>query len=280
MSKMPRSIKIAVRVLLFIILTILTQVGGVIYLINRLTYKAVDKRIKSTWFRRSIKFTAFVFLYCATSFVIVPFLAKPFGRVPLPMETSSNLRPATIFTCIMNRNYVKPELRDMVYRVVSKMNAKYPGTAINFLDANFPFFNKFPLLPHWSHNDGKKLDLSFCYNDSRTSHQTNAIPTLIGYGICEEPVKGEIDKPCECSENGFWQYNMLRVLVPQTNKINFVFNGQKTKDLVEMFAAEDGTGKIFLEPHLVKRLNLNDSKIRFHGCHAVRHDDHIHIQMK
>ena len=27
-------------------------------------------------------------------------------------------------------------------------------------------------------------------------------------------------------------------------------------------------------------MKLSDKKIRFHGCRAVRHDDHIHIQLK
>ena len=38
--------------------------------------------------------------------------------------------------------------------------------------------------------------------------------------------------------------------------------------------------KIFIEPHLKKRMNLKNPKIRFHGCRAVRHDDHIHLQIK
>ena len=39
-------------------------------------------------------------------------------------------------------------------------------------------------------------------------------------------------------------------------------------------------GKVFIEPHLKDRMKLTNSKIRFHGCGAVRHDDHIHIQLK
>jgi hypothetical protein len=27
-------------------------------------------------------------------------------------------------------------------------------------------------------------------------------------------------------------------------------------------------------------LGLTNNKIRFHGCHAVRHDDHLHVQLK
>ena len=33
-------------------------------------------------------------------------------------------------------------------------------------------------------------------------------------------------------------------------------------------------------PHLKARLGLNSNKVRFHGCHAVRHDDHFHVQLK
>ncbi|NNE79114.1 MAG: hypothetical protein HKN18_02480 [Silicimonas sp.] len=38
-------------------------------------------------------------------------------------------------------------------------------------------------------------------------------------------------------------------------------------------------GKIFLEPHLADRLGVAGDKVRFQGCRAARHDDHIHIQL-
>jgi hypothetical protein len=37
--------------------------------------------------------------------------------------------------------------------------------------------------------------------------------------------------------------------------------------------------KIFVEPPLAAQLGLSDPKIRFQGCRAARHDDHIHIQL-
>jgi hypothetical protein len=37
---------------------------------------------------------------------------------------------------------------------------------------------------------------------------------------------------------------------------------------------------MIVQPHLKSRLKLKSTKIRFHGCKAVRHDDHIHIQLK
>ena len=160
------------------------------------------------------------------------------------------------------------------------MSNKFPGTIINYLDANFPFVNKFPLLPHLSHNDGKKLDLSFHYNDSGTGLMTNDVPSFIGYGICEEPKDGEENKPEDCEKKGFWQYNLLRNNVSQANKDKLTFDNKRTRELVNSFASQDGLGKIFIEPHLKTRLGLNSSKIRFHGCQAVRHDDHIHVQLK
>ena len=160
------------------------------------------------------------------------------------------------------------------------MNETHPGTVTNYLDANFPFIDQFPLWPHLSHNDGKKLDLSFQYNESATGQITNDIPSLIGYGICEEPADGEENKPLYCSGKGNWQYNLLRDIVPQINKLKFTFDDSRTRAIVNSFAAQEALEKIFIEPHLKTRLGLTSSKIRFHGCQAVRHDDHIHVQLK
>ena len=40
-------------------------------------------------------------------------------------------------------------------------------------------------------------------------------------------------------------------------------------------------GKILLEPHLAHRLGVEGRpNIRFQGCRAARHDDHIHVQIR
>ena len=274
-----RLLKILLVLILICLLTVLTQVGGVVFLISMLTFTWIDKRFDKKWMRVTAKFVSFASLYLIFVFIIVPLMAKRFGRVPLPMFDERNLKPGNILTCLLNRHYVKPPLREITYKVAAAMHAKYPGIAINYLDANFPFLDKFPLLPHLSHNDGKKLDLSFQYNDSYTGKATNDIPSFIGYGICEEPRDEEENKPEYCDEKGYWQYSILRSFVPQKNKTTFTFDSQRTRDLVNSFAFHDGLSKIFIEPHLRSRLKLTSSKIRFHGCQAVRHDDHIHVQM-
>lgn len=275
-----RLLKILLGLLLICLLTAVTQIGGVVFLISILTFGLIDKRLNRRWTRVTVKVLSFLTLYLVFVFVIVPLTAKPFGRVQLPVFEKRHLKPANIWTSLLNRNYVRPQLREITYKVAESMNNKYPGTTINYLDANFPFINKFPLLPHLSHNDGKKLDLSFQYNDSQTGQMTNDIPSFIGYGICEEPKEGEENKPEDCDKKGYWQYNLLRDIVSQNNKNKFTFDNKRTKELVNSFASHDGLGKIFIEPHLKIRLRLTSSKIRFHGCQAVRHDDHIHVQLK
>ncbi len=123
--------------------------------------------------------------------MIVPLIANPLGRVQLPLTETNHLQPLNILTCLLNRNYVRPELKQAAFDVAKQMNDKFPGTTTNYLDANFPFIDKFPLIPHLSHNDGKKLDFSFCYRDYKTGESTNECPSFIGCGICEEALPDE-----------------------------------------------------------------------------------------
>jgi len=275
----PKILRFTARALIFLLLTVLTQTGGIVYLISFSTYNQINKRIANRWLRRLCKLSSFILFYLLATFLIVPLLARPFGRVQLPLGTTNNLRPLTFLTCLLNRNYVRKDLREVAFSVAEKMNQQYPGTVVNYLDANFPFINGFPLVPHLSHNDGKKLDLAFCYKDKATLTATNKVPSPIGYGICEEPTPVEKNTAEFCSEHGYWQYSFLKNVMPQGRKNDFVFYGEKTKYLVELFCQDNRIGKIFIEPHLKLRLRLTNSKIRFHGCRAVRHDDHIHVQL-
>jgi hypothetical protein len=268
------------RVLLFLLLTLLTQVGGLVYLVSLTTHKLINQRTSRLVYQKLLHLASFIFLYCLTTFAIVPLIASPFGRVPLPLTATNHLQPLNVLTCLLNRNYVKPALKQAAFDVAEEMNAKFPGTVVNYLDASFPFWNGFPLFPHLSHNDGKKLDLAFCYTDAGTGKATNECPSFIGYGICEEPLPGENNTADFCAGNGYWQYSLMRKVMPQGNKKSYPLDAQKTKLLVNLFAAQQAIGKIFIEPHLKVRWGLTTEKIRFHGCQAVRHDDHIHVQLK
>ena len=70
--------------------------------------------------------------------------------------------------CALNRHYVAPELKKVLFDLSAQMDREYPGTTTLILDANFPFISGFPLLPHLSHSDGQKVDLAFFYQKDGT----------------------------------------------------------------------------------------------------------------
>lgn len=275
-----KAIKLISKFFIFIILTIVTQVGGIAYLLANLTYKLTDKFATNKLLKSTYRLGSFLIIYSLVCFIIVPTIARKFDRVPLPLTVTNYVRPLNKLTYLLNRNYVKASLKQTTFEVANQINRKYPGTVINYLDANFPFFDNFPLVPHLSHDDGKKLDLSFFYKDASTGASTNNCPAFIGYGICEEPTLNEINTSDLCAEKGYWQYSFLKKITPQSNKEMFVLDDEKTKTLVNLFVSQKAIGKVFIEPHLKNRLGLTSSKVRFHGCQAVRHDDHIHLQLK
>jgi hypothetical protein len=254
-------------------------VGGFIYLLTLFIFSRMAKPVDS-WARAAVKMISFIALYLFSTFLIIPPLAKQWGRIPLSTGKDLYLQPATIWTRVLNRNYVNPELRDITLSAALHMREVYPGTRLNYLDANFPFLDNFPLFPHLSHNDGKKLDLSFCYDNAADHKPTNNVPSYMGYGICEEPGSDEVNTALVCKQQGRWMYSALRGITPQGNKKNFVFSNTRTRELVLFLAGQDRVGKIFIEPHLKKRMQIRSDNVVFHGCHAVRHDDHIHIQLR
>ena len=272
-------LKLLGKTILFLLLTLLTQIGGLVYLLSFTSYPSINQRLKGIFSRNIAKLGIFLALYTLATFVLVPLLAPQFGRVPLPILAEGNLKPLTFITPFLNRHYVRPELKEAAQEVADQMNEKFPGTSTQYLDANFPFLDRFPLFPHLSHNDGKKMDLAFFYED-KAGKETNESPSFIGYGICEDSLPGEVNTAEVCAQNGYWQYSFLTAVVPQSKKEDFSFDAKRTGALVNFLASSEEIGKVFIEPHLKQRLRLKSDKIRFHGCQAVRHDDHIHLQLK
>ena len=267
-------------VIAFLFLTVVTQIGGIILLVSLAANIYFNKTIHNHMLRRLSKMCLFLILYSLATFFVVPLLAKPFGRVPLPLSENENVKPLNFLTCFLNRHYVTPQLNQTTKEVAKEMQIKFPGTVLNYLDANFPFIRGFPLIPHLSHNDGKKLDLAFLYIENKTEKPSDEAPSFIGYGINEAPRRHEINTANICKKNGNWQYSFLMKIIPQGNKQNFTFDSSRTKAMVSLFAGATVIDKIFIEPHLKTRMKLQSQKIRFHGCQAVRHDDHLHIQVR
>lgn len=257
-------------------LTVVTQVGGVIYLLSWAIYLMIRKYFTKRYWRVAVRLSLFVSLYLAIILFAMPPLARKYGRVPLPFTKTNHVKPLTIWTALLNRNYVRPGLRTIVYSVAADMNKKYPGTVINYMDAGFPFRNGFPLLPHISHNDGKKLDVAFLYIDKVTGKQTSQTPSPIGYGGSEPPRPGEPNRAAVCDPQN-WQYSFMFGWMPLSDRL--VFDQTRTQDMVNRFATDKDIGTLYIEPHLKTRLHLKSKKIRLHACYSVRHDDHVHVQL-
>jgi len=266
---MKKAFKILSKIFLFFFLTIITQIGGIVYLISLF----ISKKWK-VQFRFKL-FVIFISLYLCFTFLIVPIIAPFFGRERV--KHSEAISPANYITVLLNRNYVKPELNNLLRFVavdLSELNIK-----ISYLDANFPFINKFPLLPHLSHNDGKKIDISLIYEDVKGNISIKQ-KSISGYGVFVEPKLSEQNQTEFCKNEGYFQYDYPKYLTFGKVNNELVFSEKGTKKLINSLLRSNNLGKIFIEPHLKNRLGLIDERIRFQGCRAVRHDDHIHLQLK
>lgn len=266
---MKKAFLILKHILQFIFLTLLTQIGGVVYLFSQYIQSrlTLQSNLKKT--------IVFIAIYILFTFLIVPFIAPIFGREAI--KHSNKIQPTNYFTVILNRNYVRPQMNLLLANTEKELSGT--NIHINYLDANFPFINGFPLLPHLSHNDGKKLDISLVYKNSNGTISTKQ-KSFTGYGVFEEPTSKEFNQIDKCKTKGYFQYDYPKyVKISKINK-ELTFSKKGNKQLINAILNNNRIGKLFIEPHLKNRLGLTNSKIRYHGCKAVRHDDHIHIQLK
>ncbi len=265
-------IKCILRLGLVVGLAIVTQVGALSYLLSW----GGCHLAKVT--KRYIRFIFHLITYLLLTLFLIPPMAFYLNNRE-PITVSSHLKPANYWLTIgFNRNYVTPELNQALRNIASDF-AKHDSKAIVlFLDASFPFFDGYPLLPHLSHNDGRKVDLSYVYEDD-TNKQVDFSPAFSGYGYFEGPQEGEQNTTALCKENGYFQYDYPKYLTLGVSDEKVYFSEQGNKQLINAILNEERIKKVFIEPHLVKRLEVSSNKIRFHGCRSVRHDDHIHIQL-
>lgn len=237
----------------FLFLTILTQIGGVAWLL-------------ALFFRQKI--AAFLLAYAALTAATV-WIAPNFGRVALNCFASGSLQVQSWMYCALNRNYVTPELRDVLVDTAEELDRQYPGTETLVLDANFPFLEGFPLLPHLSHNDGEKADLAFFYRNE-TGYQPRATRSPIGYFAFEPG-------PTDCTPRWptlRWDFDTIQPLWRDLK-----LDEARMAAVLRILSNDARVGKTFIEPHLVEALRVAHPRIRFQGCRAARHDDHIHFQL-
>lgn len=253
--------KLLIRAFVFIALTLLTQVGGLAYL----AALGVGRLLRRRSIVATVALTAAI--YAALTYLIVPALAPHFGRVRLPCGMSPTLG------CLLNRTYVSSDLAELVLRADRAFAAAHPGSHLTVLDVNFPFFDGFPLLPHKSHDDGRKIDLAFFYRDAATGAEIpSGAPSPIGYFHFERPPESYW-LPCHFTALR-WDFAWAQPEQPA-----WQLDEARTRDAILWFARQRAVTKILLEPYLAERLQVEGGKVRFQGCFAARHDDHFHVQI-
>ena len=236
-----------------VVLTVLTQVGGLAWLLA----------LRSRW-----RLPAFVAIYTAFT-VAALWLAPLAGRVPLTCGGDGPLRVQGWFFCAANRNYVVPELAAVLSDVADGVDDAFPGTQTLVLDAGFPFLTGFPLIPHLSHDDGRKADIAFYYADAdgylpgRTRSPVGYFAFTPGPSTCP-PAFPTLR----------WSLPVLQPLWPDWQP-----DDARMRAVLNLLMADDRVGKVLLEPHLQDRFGVSGGKVRFQGCRAARHDDHIHVQL-
>jgi hypothetical protein len=263
-----RAFAIAGPVFVFLLLTALTQVGGVLYLaaFAIVRWMGVGRRRLATTILTLV-------LYGAATQFLVPPLAATIGRVRLPCgERSPSLAPATKLTCVLNRGYVRKEVRELLLALGDHMVERFSGSRVTTLEASFPFFDGFPLLPHLSHHDGRKVDLAFFY-ETEGNRILSWSPSPLGYFVYEQPRPGE-PRPCSARWSPLrWDFDWLQPVQPPWR-----LDEERTRAMIRWLTARPEVTRLFLEPHLAERLGVAGGKVRFQGCRAARHDDHLHVE--
>jgi hypothetical protein len=269
--------KLFLNLIWFAFLTLLTQVGGWVWLLALGITRWLRGKVKV----RFLNVLIFTLLYVLTTLFVVPPIARKFGRVPLPVFSNPYLKPENMLFALFNRHYVHPELRRSLEEVALQMQARYPGATVWYMDANFPFLDGYPLEPHFSHKDGKKVDIAFYWKKRTSGEIVPGTPSPIGYGACAEPVPGEYDYAADCESKGYWYISLDKTFAEVFfNKNQYAFDVEMTSELARLLAENQGIGKILIQTHLEKRLGLERyNKFRQQGCKAARHDDHFHAQL-
>jgi hypothetical protein len=269
-----------VAVLGFLALTVVTQVGGLILIVTWLIGRFALQPSLRGWRRIGLLAALFIVLYGAASAFVVPLWAALVGRVPLPCHADAD-RPfaaAHPLYCALNRHYVDARLVPLLTSLSRKIDRAHPGTPTLFLDANLPFLDGFPLLPHLSHSDGRKLDLALYYATPAGAYLPGQLRSPIGYWAFEQPNPGD---PSPCRGRSWlslrWDMAALQPLYP-----NRPLEPERTRAALHWLVTEGqqfGVERVFVEPYLAARLGVSSPLLGFQGCRAARHDDHIHVQI-
>jgi len=200
---------------------------------------------------------------------------SPAGLVALPCR-GGPLQPVAQRYCRDRKNYVTPAARGVLLGAADRLAARHPGLVVRYMEASWPSGVR-PMPPHFSHGDGRQIDLVLFYEDRSGRPLSGPAKPYgrhaPGYGAFEPP-RHEADRMCAGLKTAH------DLPDPPANR-PWRLDDDRTAELVRTLAAESQVRRVFLEPHLKRRLGFaGDAKVRFAGCNAARHDDHIHVDFR
>ncbi len=167
------------------------------------------------------------------------------------------------------RDFVTPGMQALVHDLAAHMATQFPGTITVALDGGHPL-GPLPLAPHLSHDDGEKLDLGLYWKDAAGTYRPGAQKSPLGYW-------GYAEGPTDCPRRWTdlrWDFRWAQPMLPDLQ-----LDAERTRAALLWLANDPRVTRILIEPHISAALGISHPKIRFQGCRAARHDDHIHIQL-
>ena len=279
-----RSAPVSAVLLVFaaLLLTLLTQVGGLVLWFALPLLGALRRRLRHRGriLANGAAAGLFLALYLAVSLFLVPPLAALAGRPALPCLAGEAvpLAAQNPLFCLLNRNHARPQVHRFLTGLSTALAAQIPGTRLHYLDAGFPFLDGFPMLPHLSHRYGRDVDLALFWQD-RDGGAPRTPPSPLGYWAYAGPEGGE-SRPCRGVASRLrWDLAWLQPLFRGA-----ALDRARTRAMLLWLrneAGAQGVRKVLVEPHLLERLAVAPGGVlRFQGCHAARHDDHLHVGLR
>lgn len=193
------------------------------------------------------------------------------GLVRLPCRSEPLLQAADTTYCRRERNWVTPAAQEVMRDVAARMVRDYPGAVVLYMEASWPSGAR-PMPPHLSHGDGREIDVALFY-ETLDGRPLPRPPNASGYGAFE-PRRPRDPDPCagrtrpgnndDPPPDRTWRVDLVR-----------------TRALIQALLDDPRVRRLLLEPHMKARLGFaNESRIRFPGCWALRHDSHVHVDLR
>jgi hypothetical protein len=195
------------------------------------------------------------------------------GLVLAPCDGTGPIRPEHPGFCKLGRAYVTPSARQALIDAATAVARRHPGSLTLFMDASGPTGRR-PFPPHLSHGDGREIDLALFYRTAAgAALAAPPLPNHYGYEAYEPARPGD-PLPCAAKKRAGDRGD------PPASRA-WRLDEARTRDLIRALIADPRVRRVFIEPHLKRRLGFErETKVRFAGCWAARHDDHLHVDFR